>query len=227
MPEAATIPAFAWWYWYYPFARDAIITLIGGGLVYLLYTDRSFLRNQFRTLLDRQQALEQEAVTQKAYTDRLLALLDHLSPQRLLEQLKATREFLEESRDVELAAYRRKLEERAQEIARDTDAQKTKAELWETRAKTGARLLSEALFHLGLTLRLHPKVVREKLLGWVKDDTVRTQTEYLVKTLEEKFGPSPADKSPYAMLPYFFPSTWSNELARESNSQEPKPGAKD
>jgi hypothetical protein len=221
MPEpVAASAAMPSWLLYYPIVRDLIIVLVGGALIYLLFTERRFHRDQIKTLLGRQQALEQEAVTQKAYTDRLVALFRELSPEKLVERVKATEELRQRNLEAELAAVEKNLSQRLQKIGDERDAEKTKAELWESRALTAANLLAQTLVHFAFALRLHPKVIRENLLGWINDKTVRSVTDFQLTTLEERFGPSPADRSAFAMLPFYLSAKELNEQRERDQAAE-------
>jgi len=70
--------------WSYSLVRDIILVLFGGGLLWLLFNQRSFLKERIRILEGSQQALVNEANSLRARMDPLLALFDRLSPEKLV-----------------------------------------------------------------------------------------------------------------------------------------------
>jgi len=179
--------------WWYPLARDAVLGLVMVGVIWLLFKERSFLREQIRTLTERLQSIQTEATALKAFTDRFLAMFEQLSPKRLLEWVKATEEILERSKHAEIAEIKRTLETNLHAAVSERDTERTRAEKYLAAATKGINISAQAVVFLGLALYHHPKGVRQVLLNSMKDELVKTQAENIIAQYQERFGPSPAD----------------------------------
>jgi len=179
--------------WWYSLVRDVVLVLVGAGVIYVLREERTFLRDQIKTLGDRLQAIQTEATALKAFTDRLLAMFEQLSPERLVARVKATEELLEKAKSAETAEIKRELETHLHAAISERDTEKIRAEKLLAVATKGVNASAQAVVFLGLALYHHPKGIRELLLNSMKDKLVKTQAENIIAQYQEKLGPSPAD----------------------------------
>ena len=162
-----------------------------GFLIYLFVVSKMterLLRQQVGFLVQRLgvlektlEALQGEAATLKAHTDRFLAILAELSPDKFLQGVKVIEELLEKHAQAKIADVEREAKDREQE------AKELAKDLFGKLGSTTA-VLALALYEL-------PRDQRSILLTRVRDEAQREIVAELVTEIERAYGPSPADQS--------------------------------
>ncbi len=173
--------------------------VIGGVLVWLLVlykNQAAFLRERISVLDRGQETLRSEASTLKTHTERLLALLDQLSPERLLNRMEVTEKLMEREWKAKLAESERELKLQIDGAlgAKQTEEEKRKRleEILRTRTKD---LLEAATIGATVMWTFVPQSLRDHVVGAIKRDRVRNLFTVTFSTLSED-GPSPADRRP-------------------------------
>lgn len=179
---------------WYPIVRDIIFGLLTSGLVVLLLKQKSFLKEQIKILVDRQQALLSEASTVKTFTDRLLALFDALGPEKLVQHVQATEKLYEESAQAQIAEMERSHKRQVEAMLNERMTAEEKLNSLEQAVKAQSAELSEATINLALALYNLPRSTREGIIAGLRSRSVQSSANVALNAFEAKFGPPPADK---------------------------------
>lgn len=170
--------------------RDLIIGVVLAGGLWLLSRQNRFLRDRVDVLVQGQQALQAEAAALKTHTERFLAVLAELSPEKFLQRLKATEALLEKHAEAKVAEVEREAKGR---LAAAVAEKEILEQMSRERATELFGKLGSTTAVLALTLYELPRNQRSILLARMRDEDQKKIVTELVAEIERAQGPSPAE----------------------------------
>lgn len=184
--------------WFWQAAQVVTDLVLGGvliGLIVLYRKQGKFLRDRINVLEKGQQALQSEATALNTLTNRFLAVAAELSPEKLVEHVKRTKELLEIQADAKIAEVEREWREKVNAALAEKETLEQKAKRLSNTGEELMKWVKGAITPLAIALYELPGDRRAAILMQMDNEDLRKVVANIMATLEEKLGPSPAERS--------------------------------